>query len=205
MKTRSRVLLAQQTHLPAVSIRDTIIERVSGYQSLRRALAEHRPDVALVSLDLPGLGGASGLRELSKISPDTKVVAMTDHVDDAEELDVLRAGARGYVRPSDQSLPKVLEKIEEGEVWAARRTIGRFFDEIFSRAAAPPVEREDPFERLTRREQQILRLLGKGMSNKAIAEALDVSVPTVKAHLTNMYRKLGQPDRLHLALAVRDR
>src|ERR671919_58401 len=107
MQKRSRVLLAQL--MPTVSLRDTIVERVSGVQSLRRALAEHKPDVALISLDLPGLGGAAGLRELSEISPNTKVVAMTQHVDDAEELDVLRAGAKGYVLTDENALPKVVE------------------------------------------------------------------------------------------------
>ena len=95
-----------------------------------------------------------------------------------------------------------------GEVWAGRKTIGALLY-VYQNAnagddSAPrehAVSAKD-LERLTSRERQILRLLSDGMSNKEIASALSVSVSTIKAHLTKIFRKLGQPDRVRLALAA---
>lgn len=179
-------------------------------QTLQQALVR-KPNVALIALDLPGLGGTEGLKTVREISPQTKVIAMSRQPDDREELDVLRTGARGYVPTNNgHQIAKVVDKVEEGEVWAARRTIGTLLDEIFagvapheSQVAGVDEALREKFHQLTKRERDILRLLGEGSSNKEIATALNVTVSTVKAHLTKVFRKLGQPDRLHLALAAR--
>lgn len=212
MTRKPTVLVAkkQGRHSPAIELPDATVDEVSHVPALQKALAGE-PDVALISLDLPGLGGAPGLRSLSKISPRTKMVALTRQANDEEELNVLRTGARGYTETDNtNAIPKVVEKVDEGEVWAARRTIGRLLDEIFSaKNIAEEAEGgvhatlRQQFPKLTPREQEILQLLGEGLSNKEIASASNVTVATVKAHLTKIFRKLGQPDRLHLALAAR--
>jgi DNA-binding NarL/FixJ family response regulator len=110
-------------------------------------------------------------------------------------------------------LTKAIEKVQEGEIWAGRRAIGTLFDEIFSPSASNTVAAGratagKSLESLTTRENETVWLLADGASNKEIASALNVSVSTVKAHLTSIFRKLEQPDRLRLALslseAVRD-
>ncbi|HEX6177007.1 MAG TPA: response regulator transcription factor [Thermoanaerobaculia bacterium] len=178
---------------------------------LEEVLATDQPAVALVSLDLPGLGGSDGLKTVRRISPTTKVIAMSNNASGGEELDVLRTGAKGYVSVDHRAdIPKVVEKVQEGEVWAARRTIGQLLDEIFSEKMLTPSDRDEGtaelrerVRALTTREQQILHLLAEGSSNKEIASELNVTVSTVKAHLTKIFRKLGQPDRLRLVLATR--
>ena len=118
---------------------------------------------------------------------------------------MLRLGARGYCGPVETDvLLKMIDKVQKGEVWAGRRTIGALLEEFYG-SAADITAREQTvlqrqLERLTFREREILRLLGDGASNKEIANALNVSVSTIKAHLTKVFRKLGQPDRLRLAL-----
>jgi len=117
---------------------------------------------------------------------------------------VLRRGAKGYSGPvGTDVLFKMVDKVQQGEVWAGRKTIGALLDEYQAAGDLTPREpaiAQIELQRLTSRERQILRFLSEGASNKEIAKALSVSVSTIKAHLTKIFRKLGQPDRVRLAL-----
>lgn len=182
------------------------IEEVSQMSGLIEAMVNHIPNVVVLPIDFPGLGGAPGIRDVRRLSPATKIVILTQAVNPIEELDVLRLGAKGYSGPvATEMFYKMVDKVQEGEVWAGRKAIGALLDEYQTANDIRP--REHAFspkdlERLTSRERQILRLLSDGMSNKEIATALTVSVSTIKAHLTKIFRKLGQPDRVRLALAA---
>jgi len=176
-------------------------------KSLIEAMIKRMPSVLLLPLDFPGLGGLPGLRRVRRLSPATRIVVVSPVRDQNEELEVLRRGARGYSGPVEtDTMFKMIEKVDEGEVWAARKTIGTLLDELWAKdgdvtAQQTPIA-ADNLKRLTSRERQILRLLTEGASNKEIANSLKVSVSTVKAHLTKIFRKLGQPDRVRLALSV---
>jgi len=171
------------------------------------ALVNRVPAVLLLPIDFPGLGGPSGIRDVRRLSPATKVVVLTRSSNEKEELEVLRRGAKGYSGPVGADvLFKMIDKVQEGEVWAGRKTIGALLEELYN-AVGDLSRREhaiphNDLERLTLRERQILRLLGEGASNKEIASALNISVSTIKAHLTKIFRKLGQTDRVRLALYV---
>jgi DNA-binding NarL/FixJ family response regulator len=162
------------------------------------------PAVLLIPIDFPGLGGPPGLRDVRRLSPATKIVVLSRSVSPAEELEVLRRGAKGYSGPvGTDVLFKMIDKVQEGEVWAGRKTIGALLEELYT--AVDLSSREfsllhSELQRLTLRERQILRLLAEGDSNKEIANALNISVSTIKAHMTKIFRKLGQPDRVRLAL-----
>jgi two-component system nitrate/nitrite response regulator NarL len=207
---RARVLIAQERPYVAPEFaREVAVEQVSRVPNLREALAERKPAVLILALDLPGLGGSEGLRQLRSLSPATKIIAVSRRPTAREEVDVLRAGAKGYCTNQciQSMLPKAVQKVQEGEIWAGRRAIGALFDEVFGRVNGEPhidvagVAHEPVgLDRLTVREHEIVTLLRDGATNKEIATALNVSVSTVKAHLTNVFRKLEQPDRLRLAL-----
>jgi len=182
------------------------VEEVSQMSGLIDAMINRIPNVVVLPIDFPGLGGTNGVRKVRRLSPATKIVVLTPAVNSNEELEVLRRGAKGYSGPvgADQ-LFKMVDKVQEGEVWAGRKTIGALLDEYQTAGDAAP--REHPvtardLEKLTSRERQILRLLSDGLSNKEMASALSVSVSTIKAHLTKIFRKLGQSDRVRLALAA---
>lgn len=181
------------------------IEEVSQMSGLIDAMVNRIPNVVVLPIDFPGLGGARGIRDMRRLSPATKIVVLTQAVNPTEELEVLRRGAKGYSGPvGTDVLFKMVDKVQEGEVWAGRKTIGALLDEYQSASDLPrehTVNAAD-LQRLTSRERQILRLLSDGLSNKEIASALNVSVSTIKAHLTKVFRKLGQPDRVRLALAA---
>ena len=215
---RAKVLIAQEKTNWEISSPEMAVEEVSKLSAVKEVLAEDQPNVAVIPLDLRGLNGADGLGELREISPKTKFIAVTRSQSQAEEVDVLRHGAKGYMTRAraDSTLTKAIEKVHEGEIWAGRKAIGALLEEIFDATAprtadepqpqlaaiAPPVTVDEDLQRLTPRETEIVQLLHKGASNKEIASALNVTVSTVKAHLTNIFRKLNQPDRLRLALSI---
>jgi two-component system, NarL family, nitrate/nitrite response regulator NarL len=187
---------------------DVVVEEVSRLYGLQEALTARKPAVLLVALDLPGLGGVAGIPQLRQLSPATKIIAVTRRGSEREEIEVLRSGAKGYCAATipESALAKAIQKVQEGEIWAGRRAIGALFDEIFGSHPGEVSNSEKNgqkakyLERLTSREHEIVRLLRDGATNKEIATALNVSVSTVKAHFTSIFRKLDQPDRLRLAL-----
>jgi len=194
---------SRKNDVPRLNSAEFQVEEVSYMSALTRAMSNRLPNVLLLSLDLPDLGGTAGIRELRRLSPGTRIVALSDVMDECEELEVLRIGARGYTGPlSSEVLTKMIDKVQHGEVWAARKTIGALLDEVFNREEeAEDVTNAPPeLHRLTSRERDIVRLLASGASNKEMAKTLGVAVSTIKANLTKIFRKLGQPDRLRLAL-----
>jgi|SRR5213592_1256022 len=204
---RSKVLIAKMRQsLSREAPSRFKVEEVSQMSGLIDAMINRIPNVVVLPIDFPGLGGIPGVRNVRRLSPATKIVVLTQAVNSNEELEVLRRGAKGYSGPvPTEQLFKMVDKVQEGEVWAGRKTIGALLDEYQSandsETRAHPVTARD-LERLTSRERQIVRLLSDGMSNKEIASALSVSVSTIKAHLTKIFRKLGQSDRVRLALAA---
>jgi two-component system, NarL family, nitrate/nitrite response regulator NarL len=209
MMQRAKVLVARQRaqHLSRYASKRFKIEEVSQMSGLVEAMVRHMPSVLLLPIDFPGLGGTKGIRDVRRLSPATKIVVLSGSSDATEELEVLRRGAKGYSGPVDENvLVKMIDKVQEGEVWAGRKTIGALIEELDTAVGdlsrREPADLQKELQRLTLRERQILRLLSEGDSNKEIATALGVSVSTVKAHLTKIFRKLGQPDRVRLALHI---
>jgi DNA-binding NarL/FixJ family response regulator len=174
---------------------------------LEEALAAERPSLLLLDLTLDGLGGASSVAELIGRLPATRVVVMSRAPDEDEGIAMLRVGARGYcnVYIDPRLLEKVITAVHAGEVWAGRRLVDRLVQLIAS--SAPPAAASEPegFGALTSREREVALLVGEGVSNKIIAQRLDITERTVKAHLNAVFGKLGVPGRLQLALLVTGR
>ncbi|HLJ73387.1 MAG TPA: response regulator transcription factor [Thermoanaerobaculia bacterium] len=172
------------------------------------AMVNRMPHVVVLPIDFPGLGGLKGIRDMHRLSPATKIVVLSRVSNQDEELEVLRRGAKGYSGPvANDVLFKMVDKVADREVWAGRKSLGALLDE-FCEAGQSDEPKPHPaltlanLQQLTPRERQILRLLSEGGSNKEMAKQLSVSVSTIKAHLTKIFRKLGQPDRVRLALAI---
>lgn len=177
-------------------------EAQSGPEAVELALAR-QPDVVLMDLQMPGGSGLRATRELSKRSPETRILVVTLFEDDDSIFAALRAGARGYV----------LKDAEEEEMMRAIRAVGQG-EAIFSPAIATRLMdyfattrqqvAQEVFPELTEREREILALIARGKSNAAIAEALTISVKTVRNHVSNIYGKLQVADRAQAALRARD-
>lgn len=183
------------------------IQKVAERAALERSMATLKPTMLLVDFALLR-GGVRDVPALQRLSPSTKIVLLTSTPDEKEAISALKAGAKGYHDNAlDPSLLKrAVEVVQKGEIWIARNVIPHLLSELASltepRRTAPPTPMHRSLDHLTSREREIAHLIGTGASNKEIASQLNISVKTVKAHLTAIFRKLGLSDRLRLALSV---
>jgi len=176
--------------------------------ALRKSMLQHRPEIVLLDFGLPGLDSSRAIVQLRNLHPATGIVVLSGPISEETELELFKAGARGHcLRDIDpQLLKRVVIAIRVGELWIRRTLVPRLLDELGMRftAGALPDRRASVgrLAYLTDREREIATLVGSGGSNKQIARQLDISERTVKAHLTEIFRKLGIADRLKLALLL---
>jgi DNA-binding NarL/FixJ family response regulator len=157
-----------------------------------------RPDVALIDIAMPGLGGLEATLEIRRQSPDTKVIVLSQYEDREYVRRFLKAGVAGYL----------LKKTAGAELTAGIRAAyrgGLVLDphvarEAFREQGAGEVagETADPYEALTDREKQVLRLVAEGRSTKEVANELGISVKTAMSHRENVMRKLDLHSRTDL-------
>ena len=174
-------------------------EAADGHEGV--AAAERlRPDVVLMDLVMPRLDGVGAMRELRRRLPGVRVIVLTSFTDDAKLLPALQAGAAGYLlkNAQPQEIARAVRAAHAGEALLDPQVAARLLESIAQPAGqAPP----DP---LTRREREVLELLGRGLSNKRIARELGIAEKTVKTHVGHVLAKLGVADRTQAALhAVR--
>ena len=159
-----------------------------------------RPDVVLMDLVMPGRDGVAAIRLIRERAPETRVVVLTSFASDDQVVPAVQAGAAGYllkdVEPS--GLEAAIRLVHDGEALLDPQIAGRVMDQV-----AHPSPSGD-LASLTPRERQVLELLGRGLSNRELADTLVVSEKTVKTHVSNILMKLGVHDRTQAALlAVR--
>jgi len=160
-----------------------------------------RPDVALMDLVMPRLGGEEAIRRIAEVSPATRVVVLTSFAEDDKLFPAFRAGAAGYLLKDVQprELVRAIRAVAAGGTSLHPTVAARLVAEVAGRA--PPAPRAS----LTGRELEVLALIARGMANKLIALELGVAERTVKSHVSNILAKLGLSDRTQAALwAVRD-
>ncbi|MGE5347136.1 MAG: response regulator [Acidithiobacillales bacterium] len=162
-----------------------------------RAAASLKPDIVLLDLSLPGIGGIEVTRRLHEKLPDTKVLILTVHEDAALLREALKAGAAGYVikRAVESELLAAIEAAQRGDLYVHPSMTRALLEE--ERADPPRRRRGDP-EALTSRETDIVRLIARGFTNKQIADSLNLSVRTVESHRANIMGKLGLASRAEL-------
>ena len=173
---------------------EVVGEAANGLEAVAvaRALA---PDLVLMEVVMPRLNGIEAAKQIKQSNPATAILALSAHDDDRYVLGLLEAGAAGYLLKSAtaQELVHAIRAVHAGEAVLHPAVAGR----LLSRAARPQV-RVTPGrgnELLTEREVEVLRCAAGGLSNKEIASQLALSVPTVKAHLVNIFNKMGVGSR----------
>lgn len=173
---------------------EVIAEAKNGREALEQA-REHRPDIVLMDLTMPEMGGLEATRLISAELPDVKVVVLTASEDDADLFEAVKSGAEGFL-PKNLEAEEffgLLEGVTEGQPaltpGLARKVLNEF--------ARPTTQRaERTAEELTEREREVLELLVQGVtSNRELAERLFVSENTVKYHLRNILNKLHLQNR----------
>ncbi|MEA2828144.1 MAG: two-component system, NarL family, response regulator LiaR [Actinomycetota bacterium] len=161
--------------------------------------ADLRPDVVLMDLAMPGMGGLAAIREVVALELGARILVLTSFSSEDQVLPAIQAGAAGYLLKdaSPEEVESAIRAVHAGE--------GRLDPSLAAvvMAAAAGRTRTDEDEglaRLTPRETEVLRLLGQGLSNRALAERLFVSEKTVKTHVSSILAKLELADRTQAAL-----
>jgi DNA-binding NarL/FixJ family response regulator len=172
---------------------DVVGEAGNGLEAVAvvRALA---PDIVVMEVVLPRLNGMEAAKQIKQSNPATAILVLTAYDDDRYVLGLLEAGAAGYLLKSATAREVVhaVRAVHAGEAVFHPAVAGR----LLSRAARPArVVFAHGNELLTDREVEVLRCAAKGLSNKEIAGQLVLSVPTVKAHLVNIFNKMGVGSR----------
>ena len=180
----------------------TVAEARNGREAVELARLHH-PDIVLMDLTMPEMGGLAATRLISSEFPDVKVVVLTASEEDADLFEAVKSGAQGFLPKNLEAaqLFDLLDGAMRGEPaltpGLARKVLGEF--------ARPTSSHERPPEMLTEREREVLELLVAGVtSNRDLAERLYVSENTVKYHLRNILDKLHVQNRAQvIAYALR--
>ncbi|CAN5536698.1 response regulator transcription factor [soil metagenome] len=164
-----------------------------------RLITEHRPDVVLLDVHMPGGGGVAVIREVAKSIPAQRFLALS--VSDAAEdvISVIRAGARGYVTKaiSGPELADAVTRVKGGDAVFSPRLAGFVLDAFGGQISE--AEADPELDLLTMREREVLRHIARGYLYKEIALKLSISVKTVEAHVSSVLRKLQLSNRHELS------
>lgn len=193
-------MLAVLGGLPDVEV---VAEAATGEEALT-AVAEHRPEVVLMDLRMPGIGGLAATARITERHPDVKVVVLTMSEDPDSVFAALRAGARGYLlkESGGDDVRRVIEGVARGEAVFGPRVaeqVVRFFSTAaVGRAAA------EAFPDLTAREREVLDLMARGLDNASIARRLFLSEKTVRNRVSDILTKLRARTRAEAVVRARD-
>jgi DNA-binding NarL/FixJ family response regulator len=165
-----------------------VAEAADGYEAVRLT-GEHRPQVAVLDIQMPGMTGIEATRQIKAAFPATRVLILTAYDDDPYVFALLRAGADSYILKSAGSddLVRAVKTTAGGGKVLDPEVAAKVVAQI---ASGRPGAAREQVEPLSERELEILRLAGKGLTNKAIGVELNISDRTVQGHLANIYGKL---------------
>ena len=188
-----RMFLGTRTDLEVIGEAGTGVEALA-------AVVRQQPDLVLLDIDLGGEDGLDLLPRLLTAAPAARVIVLTGIRDARVHQEALARGARGLVLKDKVRvvLLKAIDKVAQGEYWFERTILTRQLD----RAAAAPAPDSDEarIASLTAREREIVTLIGRGLKNQQIGEALFISEKTVRNHITAIFAKIGVSDRFELAI-----
>lgn len=186
-----RMLLEAQEDMEVVG------EAVNGRDAVEKARVLH-PKVILMDISMPELNGLEATRQVKRESPEIQVVILTMHESEEYLVQILQAGATGYVlkQAADRELIEAVRIASRGDTYLYPKIATRLVSDYLRRVETnQPDEHDAAYESLTAREREILKLIAEGHTNKEIAEILVVSVKTVENHRYSLMNKLNAHDR----------
>lgn len=178
-------------------------EAENGAEALE-TISRLKPEVIIMDITMPGLNGIEATKRITEESPDSRVIILSMHKDVFHAIDAFRAGALAYVlKDSDPGeLLEAVKRVGQGQKYASpavtQELLSDFVDII------KKDQTQDPFESLSSREREIVKLIADGSTSKEIAERLFISVSTVKSHRNHIMKKLKVNDMASLIrIAIR--
>ncbi|HET9071141.1 MAG TPA: response regulator transcription factor [Acidimicrobiales bacterium] len=195
------VVLGTEEHIDVVGEADNGEEAV--------ALAERlAPDVVLMDVRMPRLGGIDAARRIRELAPSTRILMLTVSDEEEDLYEAIKAGANGYLL-KEISVEEVAEAVRaavQGQSLISPSMASKLLNEFNSLARRAAEQEHAPTPVLTARELEVLRLVARGMSNREVAAALFISDNTVKNHVRNILEKLHLHSRMEAVMyAVRRR
>ena len=184
-----RTLLNMQADMEVVG------EAGEGETAVRLA-KELQPDVAILDISMPGVGGVETTRRITQAKLPTRVLVLTMYDNPHYLFEVLQSGAAGYVpkRAADSELLAAIRAVASGHSFLYPSAAKTLITEFLQRGR----ERQDSYDLLTAREKEVLRLIAEGYNNRQIAELLVVSPNTVEVHRSRIREKLNLHDRTEI-------
>jgi DNA-binding NarL/FixJ family response regulator len=157
-----------------------------------------KPDVILMDIAMPTLGGLEATMEIKKLLPDVKILVLTQYEDTLYVRRFLKAGASGYIlkKAVTTDLISAIHAVAAGEMYLHHSVASSVVEGYLSVKKGDPME--DPYDSLTDREKQVLKLIAEGLTHKETADILKISVRTAVAHQENICAKLGLHSRFDL-------
>jgi DNA-binding NarL/FixJ family response regulator len=180
---------------------EVVGEAGNGFHAVE-VIEELQPDVVLLDIKIPGISGIELLPVIRQKSPRSKVLMLTGKDDEETILTALKAGAKGYLSKDTTSacLIKAIKSVHAGDMWVERRLVNMIVEHYNSGDTGPGSAADTNPKKLTRREQDVLKCLSKGLTNKEIAQQLFISEKTVKSHVNHIFKKLNVSRRLEAVL-----
>ncbi|MGD9143827.1 MAG: response regulator transcription factor [Dehalococcoidia bacterium] len=176
---------------------DVVGEATNGNEALKMA-TKLKPDVVLMDIAMPIMGGLEATRRISRELPDTKVLVVTQHDDKEYVFPVIESGASGLISKAGASseLAEGIRAVYRGDSFLSP-SVAKLLVENYQQTAGDRVQ-QDPYNQLTEREREILKLLAEGFSSQEIADMLVITRKTVEGHKTNLMAKLGIHNKIDL-------
>ena len=189
------VILRQGTRqlLEHESDMDVVGEASDGAEAVE-LVSKLKPDVVIIDVAMPGMNGIEATKKIKEILPGTKILVLTGYDYDEYIFSLLEMGAAGYLLKdvSGDELVGAIRAVYNGEPVLHPTVMRKLMDRC---KTASPRQTETPADVLSEREMEVLKLAVRGKSNKDIAEALDISLRTVQAHMRSIFNKVGVGSR----------
>jgi two-component system response regulator NreC len=173
---------------------EVVCEATDGDEAVDKA-AQMLPDIAVLDVSMKQVNGPDAARRVKKVSPSTRILGLTMHEDASYVREMVDAGAMGYVlkRAASDELISAIRAVAQGGTYVDPRVAGRLLQSLVPRRSAP----SEP-NSLSERENDVLRLIAQGFSNKEIAAQLNLSVKTVETYKGRGMEKLGLRTRVDI-------
>ena len=206
MSDRIRILLADDQQLVREGLRvlldlipdmEVVGEAANGNEALKM-VNELSPDVVLMDIAMPIMGGLEATRRINKEFPKTKVLVLTQYDDKEYVFPVIESGASGFISKAAASseLASGIRSVYQGDAYLSP-SVAKLLVENYQYTASERAN-QDPYGKLTERERDVLKLLAEGHSTQEIADILVITPKTVEGHKTNLMSKLGIHNRIDL-------
>lgn len=185
--------------------RFAVIAEASNAEDAVGLARELRPDVMMLDISMPG-NGVEAARQIAASVPSVHLAMLTVSEADDDIMSALQAGAKGYILKgvSAEELVGIVASISNGESYVSPGLAARLLVSMRARPASAPRPTDTPLATLTAREEQILKLVAQGLSNKEVGRKLDLQEKTVKHYMTSILQKLNARNRVEAAVLAKE-